>query len=253
MKKFSRRMAFAALLVVTANSFAQINDEQNFSSNMLPSDFALTRVYMLAPRQFAVRLLGESSWKRDVGFIQEGSPMIFAGLPGRLQLSLHQVSVYEDGSFSHNSIVPEVRWALGKYGAIPLNPVVGLGFSMESNPPNTLKGILQLSQPFAEHWLYASNFLYERKTGGPVEVEYILYNGIRRSVKNADIGLELKTEYTTQLKPESGFKPFYEWLAGPSFGQKIGKNFTLRINSVFGLNGTSPHNESNVLFIYALK
>lgn len=236
------QIAFLAVLILAGSSFSA-------NASMPPDDFALTRVFINQPKQISFRHLYEGVSDKEDGYIQEFTPFISLGLPGRFQLSLHGVIAVEEGSTFLDSYVPEVRYAVEKYGELFLNPVVGLSYSIEHSGANTLRTFLQTSQVFKTDWLWASNTIFEKKMDGFHDREYIYYSALRKiDIRNGlSLGGELKLEYSTSEKP--GFKNFHELLIGPSAVWHLNSHYSLQLNTMLGLSKDSPHSETNFLCV----
>jgi len=141
------------------------------------------------------------------------------GLGYRLQLDLYLQTEQADwgAPLELESEKVELRWALARWGAIPLNPALYVEFVRQHEAPPKLEFKILLGEELAPRWHLGINLVFEHELGDEQEQEYAITAGIGYSVIDdvLSIGLEVKGEMVDVEGARFAFDN-YELLAGPS-------------------------------------
>jgi hypothetical protein len=169
------------------------------------------------------------------------------GLPYRFQLDLYQNWGMEDGKSFYKGSSVELRYALAKWGKIPLNPTLYGEWNFNDNAPDVRELKLLLGQSFAKRWNWAANFTYEQETGGGRETEVALSSALTYAVidPTLNVGVEMLWERKTEKGSRSN--PEYEFLIGPSVNVHPTRFSFITVAPLFGATVDSPDVEVFVL------
>ena len=122
------------------------------------------------------------------------------GLPYRFQLDLYQNWGIADGKSFYKGSSVELRYALAKWGKIPLNPTLYGEWNFNDNASDVWELKLLLGESFAQRWNWAANFTFEQETGGGREREVALSSALTYAVidPTLNIGIEMLWERKTE-------------------------------------------------------
>jgi len=178
--------------------------------------FGTSRVYVRPPGTIAT----VNFWTPEFNDGQDEHAFrheIEIGLPYRLQLDLYQNwGIDEDGKSFYKGSSVELRYALARWGKIPLNPTLYGEWNFNDNAPYVWELKLLLGESFAHRWNWAANFTFEQETGGEREREVALSSALTYAV--IDPTLNVGIEMLWERKSEKGSRshPAREFLIGPS-------------------------------------
>lgn len=247
----SRSAILAIGLALTHSAFAGPVDNKT-AAPVTPAaaewpefDFIGVKTTLQAPGQFAFRSYWEGvSPGAGEGFYSNLAQEIAIGLPGRVNLLLSESAEVVDGSYNHSAVNISLRYALGDYGAIPLNPMIEGTWGISPGPDNW-KVTLLFSEPLGERWFWGMNGIFEKLAGGDHEREIIVTNGLRREVITDH--LWLGGEFKWENAKADGESAANELLVGPSLVLRLNEHIGLVAGSFWGLNNDSPDNETSVV------
>lgn len=207
--------------------------------------FAFTSVYVLPAEQAEVEMaFDSSSYSRSLGqFYQE----VEIGLPRRFQLSLE--NYYQNfrddqrrpSGWRENSLAVGVRYALADWGAIPLNPALGVAWKSISGAPDAAEYKLVLGGEITPRWHWAGDVTYERQWGGPRFRETTMSGGITYTVKNErlNVGIAARSRRSTETK-EATRK---EFTFGPCVEIRPSDLIHINLSPMWGAGRNSPARE----------
>jgi len=177
--------------------------------------FGTSRVYVRPPGSIAINSFWTPEFKDgedEHAFRHE----IEIGLPYRFQLDLYQNWGVADGKSFYKGSSVELRYALAKWGKIPLNPTLYGEWNFNDNAPDVLELKLLLGQSFANRWNWAANFTFEQETGGGREREVALSSALTYAVIDPTLNIGVEMLWERKTEKESRSHPEYEFLIGPS-------------------------------------
>ena len=177
--------------------------------------FGTSRVYVRPPGSIAINSFWTPEFKDgedEHAFRHE----IEIGLPYRFQLDLYQNWGVADGKSFYKGSSVELRYALAKWGKIPLNPTLYGEWNFNDNAPDVLELKLLLGQSFANRWNWAANFTFEQETGGGREREVALSSALTYAVIDPTLNIGVEMLWERKTEKESLSHPEYEFLIGPS-------------------------------------
>jgi hypothetical protein len=163
------------------------------------------------------------------------------GLPYRFQLDLYQNwGIDEDGESFYKGSSVELRYALAKWGKIPLNPTLYGEWNFNDNAPDVWELKLLLGESFANRWNWAANFTFEQEVGGEREREVSLSSALTYAVidPTLNVGLEMLWERKTEKGSRS--HPEYEFLVGPSVNVHPTRWSFVTVAPLVGATSDSP-------------
>ena len=210
--------------------------------------FSTTRIYLQkTPGSWGVEQWVKAQWNKgeNPNFLFQEEFEI--GLPGRVQLDLYEnIYRHPNGLTQHRNFAVEIRWALAKWGRIPLNPTLyaEYKFGPKNEPQDFYEFKLLLGDKIGKGWHYGLNLFYEAMIGGAKEIEMGFSQGMSYSLldRNLGLGVELKIETATEEGDRS--RPPVEADLGPSIQWRVGNGFHLDFVPLFGLNDNSPQLEA---------
>jgi hypothetical protein len=208
--------------------------------------FSTSRVYVRPPGTIA----NVNFWTPEFNDGQDEHAFrheIEIGLPHRFQLDLYQNWRIEDGKASYKGSSVELRYALAKWGKIPLNPTLYGEWNFNDNAPNLWELKLLLGESFAHRWNWAANFTFEQETGGKREREVALSSALTYAAIDPmlNVGVEMLCEHKTEKGSRSN--PDYEFLIGPSVNVHPTRWSFITVAPLIGATSDSPEVEAFVL------
>ena len=187
--------------------------------------FTTTRVYVVPEGffEFEYWLIPEFARHGEVGVTIQHE--VELGLPGRLQLDLYSVTHKQgkQGRLSQDEEKVELRWALARWGALPLNPTLYLEWIGIDRAPDHLEGKLLLGGEAAPGWHWGVNLVLEHEMGAEQENSNEVTAGLSRTVADhrLSFGAESKFAFVDvsasrghyareiQLGPSVQFQPLH--------------------------------------------
>ena len=164
-----------------------------------------------------------------------------------MQLDLYENWVRNiEGKEVHDNFSAEIRWALAKWGKIPLNPT--LYFEWKFRNPDLGKDCyeakLLLGEELKNRWHWGLNLYYEKEIAGELTTELGISQGISYTLKDKklSLGAEMKVESET-IKYERSNPPI-EVDLGPSIQWRPIPNAHFDIVPLIGLTHDSPQLEA---------
>jgi hypothetical protein len=144
------------------------------------------------------------------------------GLGHRLQLDLYQVYVKDggDGVNTLDATKFELRYALADWGKIWANPTLYAEWEQAADGPDAVEFKLLLCDELTDRWMWATNFVFEQKTGGDRErgLEWntaVAYDAIDQTLS---VGVETNVAHVSALKDPAASDRDHVWefAVGPS-------------------------------------
>lgn len=230
------RVTGAAPERITQETLVGPNEQPEWTTTRT---FGTSRVYVRPPGTIAINSFWTPEFKDgedEHAFRHE----IEIGLPYRFQLDLYQNWNTEDGKYFYKGSSVELRYALAKWGKIPLNPTLYGEWNFNDNAPDVWELKLLLGQSFANRWNWAANFTFEQETGGERERELALSSALTYAVidPTLNIGIEMLWERKTGKRSRS--PPEYEFLVGPSVNVHPTRWSFVTVAPLFGATSDSP-------------
>lgn len=212
--------------------------------------FPTTRVYLQTmPWEFGMEQWLRSKINKDKRTTHRLQTEAEIGLPGRLQFDIYVNSVIDkQGTWRHDNIAPEMRWALANWGVIPLNPTLYAEYKImdEGNDRGEVK--LLLGDQFVNGWAFAYNTSYEWEFGGEEYIEYAQAIGISKSIINKKLSLGLEALYTSESIDGSRGTPEIAFSAGPSVQYRFNDHSSLNITPLFGISDDAADISSYIVY-----
>jgi hypothetical protein len=147
------------------------------------------------------------------------------GLGHRLQLDLYQVYV-KDGADGNNALDAtkfELRYALADWGKLWGNPTAYAEWEQAASGNDAVEFKVLLCDELNERWRWATNFVWEEKTGGTRERGLEWNSAISYTVLDEKLSIGLETNFAdiSELRGEGGEDREHrehhkEFAAGPS-------------------------------------
>jgi hypothetical protein len=111
----------------------------------------------------------------------------------------------------------ELRWALGNWGAIPLNPTLYVELTRQHEAPPKVELKALVGEELAARVHFGLNVVFEHELGAALENEYAISTGISYSIADElfSLGAEVKLE-TVDVSGERLTFENWELLGGPS-------------------------------------
>jgi hypothetical protein len=162
------------------------------------------------------------------------------GLPYRFQLDLYQNWGIEDGKSFYKGSSVELRYALAKWGKIPLNPTLYGEWNFNDNASDVWELKLLLGESFAQRWNWAANFTFEQETGGGREREVALSSALTYAVIDPALNIGIEMLWERKTEKESRSDPEYEFLIGPSVNVRPTRWSFVTVAPLFGATSDSP-------------
>ena len=208
--------------------------------------FPTTRAYVLEPFQIEAETWWRGKFRKngegtDHRFQQE----IGIGLPYRLQLDIYEsFEDPHDGDFGHSAVQVEVRWALAKWGRIPLNPTIYVEHVANRGGPDAIELKLLLAEELGRGWHWAINFIYEQVTGGERDRELAISTAVSYTLLDdrLSVGLEIKFENASVAGARGDSEN--ELLIGPSVQWILSPRVHVAFAPLIGVTSDSPRVEA---------
>lgn len=235
-------------VLVTGQPTGALRQEQRVGPNEQPEwtttrTFGANRVYVRPPGTVEFVNFWTPEFKdgeSEHAFRHE----LEIGLPYRFQLDLYQNwGIDEDGKSFYRGSSVELRYALAKWGKIPLNPTLYGEWYFNDNAPDAYEFKLLLGETFGHRWNWAGNFTYEQETGGARETELALSTALTYAVidRTLNVGIEVLGERKTERGSRDD--PEYELLAGPTINVRPTRNSFITVAPLFGMTEDAPDAE----------
>ncbi len=242
--------------VVTAQGAMtnELAEEQLVGPNEQPEwttrrRFATTRVYVLQPGQMEFEQWWKGQWPREGKANHLFQSEVEFGLPYRFQVDVYENLERTDlGTFQHQGVQTEARWALADWGKIPLNPTLYGEWAFNDHAPDKYEVKLLLGEDLAPRWHWGFNVFYEQEVGGARGSEAGFAQAVSYTVldEKLSVGLEMKLERTSNPNLDGG--PAVEFDLGPSIQWRITPRLHLDLVPLFGTTSDSPLVEAWVVF-----
>jgi hypothetical protein len=162
------------------------------------------------------------------------------GLPYRFQLDLYQNWGIEEGKSFYKGTSVELRYALAKWGKIPLNPTLYGEWNFNDNASDVWELKLLLGESFANRWNWAANFTFEQETGGGRETEIALSSALTYTVIDPTLNIGVEMLWERKTEKESRSDPEYEFLIGPSVNVHPTRWSFVTVAPLVGATSDSP-------------
>jgi hypothetical protein len=201
--------------------------------------FGASRVYVRPPGSIAINSFWTPEFK-DGEDAHAFRHEIEIGLPYRFQLDLYQNWNIEDGKSFYKGSSVELRYALAKWGKIPLNPTLYGEWKFNDNAPDVWELKLLLGQSFADRWNCGANFTFEQETGGGREREVALSSALTYAVIDPTLNIGIEMLWERKTEKESRSDPEYEFLIGPSVNVHPTRWSFVTVAPLFGATSDSP-------------
>lgn len=198
-------------------------------------------------------------WLKSQSF-KDGSPNkhllqeeVEVGLAHHIQLDLYfnQVNVMkEDGTrmWDYEGTQYELRWALGDWGQIPLNPTLYFEYHPRKNAPEKGEFRLLLADTLAPQWHFSTNLGFEQELwGDELERELVATVAIGTTMfhPSLSVGLEVKNEWV-DVKDNRGHY-HVETVAGPSFQWRPCEGTHVDFAPLMGVQNDAPRFEAYLI------
>jgi hypothetical protein len=201
--------------------------------------FSTSRVYVRPPGTFELVNYWTPEFKNgqdEHAFRHE----IEIGLPYRFQLDLYQNwGIADDRSFYKGTSV-ELRYALAKWGKIPLNPTLYGEWNFNDNASDVWELKLLLGETFANRWNWAANLIFEQETGGEREREIAVSSALTYAAIDPVLNVGVEMLWERKTEKESRSEPEHEFLIGPSLNVHPTPWSFVVVAPLFGATEDSP-------------
>ena len=229
---------------VTAAAPQRLSQQTLVGPNQQPEwtttrTFGASRVYVRPPGTMAIVNFWTPEFndgENEHAFRHE----IEIGLPYRFQLDLYQNWGIQDGKSSYKGSSVELRYALAKWGKIPLNPTLYGEWNFNDNAPDVWELKLLLGETFANRWNWAANFTFEQETGGEREREIALSSALTYPVVDPTLNVGVEMLWERKTEKESRSNPKSEFLIGPSINVHPTRWSFVTVAPLFGATEDSP-------------
>lgn len=203
--------------------------------------FATVRSYVIAPGQVQFESWWEGKFRRDGDERHRYLQEVSLGLPGRLQFDLYWRVQDETGEDLRTSDVQlELRWALARWGRLPLNPTLYAEYKVLDDAPDVAEGKLLLSDELGCRVQWSANAFYERQLGGEQEVEWGVSAGIALTVVDPTLSVGVEAVYENVTVRGARDDAEEEVLLGPTLQWRPVRGVHLDVAPLLGLTDDSP-------------
>lgn len=212
--------------------------------------FPTTRVYVLPPLQFEFEQWWNTQWFRHgPGSFNLFQEELEVGLPYRFQLDVYEnTERTRSGTFQHQAVQVEGRWALADWGKIPLNPTLYGEWQFHEDGPDVYEVRLLLGEDLSARWHWGLNLAYEQQVGGERESELAFSQGLSYTLLDEKLGLGVEMAFERSSAPNFDGRPAEEFLIGPSIQWRPTPRTHLDLVPLFGATPDSPIFEAFVVF-----
>ena len=219
--------------------------------------FPTTRVYLQEPPgAVGVEQWARSDWPRDgrrsrTRFRTEAE----VGLPGRFQLDVYEDTILtREGTFYHQDVAAELRYAFADWGKIPLNPTLygEYKFTDPDRGPDVYELKLLLGDSIGEQWHYGINFAHEQELADSRATEFQVSEAVAYTF--VDRGLSIGEEAKVIHATEKGCRSDAEFAvsAGPSIQWRMTESTHIDVVALIGCDADAPRLETYVVLGVAL-
>ena len=220
--------------------------------------FTETRTYVIPEGQieFEYWLTVQDAARKDDDGEAEIKQMyeVEMGLPYRFQLDLYQKYVKEgsDGPQELDSTKFEVRWALADWDVIWGNPTTYLEWTASNNDYDFIEGKLLFCDEFTERLHWATNLVWEEKTGGDRERSQEITAGVSYAAIDSKlaVGAEAKFGFVNTIdKGGTDERTAYdnEFLVGPSIQFRPSPPMHIDVAWLAGTTSDSPRSKMTMI------
>ncbi|MEP6698453.1 MAG: hypothetical protein ABJB09_01860 [Verrucomicrobiota bacterium] len=205
-----------------------------------------TKLYVLSPYEVFIGILSESRFRHGQS-VHELSQEIEMGLPNRFELGLENHLGIAGGDIAEKTVELTARYAFARWGAIPLNPAVSVGyeFGVDRLPSlgrtsDAYEMRLLVGQEFFPRIQWAANGFFRHEVGGDRSREI----GFTQAISYVTIAdrLEIGTEMRyTHASVETRLKgSLDEFIIGPSISWKPNRHTVIELAPLVGCTSESP-------------
>ena len=218
--------------------------------------FPATRIYLQEPPgAVGVEQWVRTDWPREGRARSRFRTEAELGLPGRFQLDLYEDTILtRQGTFYHNDVALELRYAFADWGRIPLNPTLygEYKFANRDLGPDVYEVKLLLGDSIGENWHYGVNLVHEQEVGDARATEFQISQalGYTLSDRKWSIGEEAKIVRVTEKDARGDAE--IEVSVGPSVQWRMSESAHLDVVALFGCTDAAPELETYVVFGWAL-
>ena len=207
--------------------------------------FPTTRVY-LQDQPWQVEF---EQWWRGRFYRDDSSEHLFQeeitmGLPHRLQVDLYENwARTDDGTYQHDSLAAELRYAFADWRRIPLNPTVYAEWKFVDGGPDVYELKLLLGEELAPRWHWGFNAVYEQEVGGERATEFAASQAFSYTVIDQKLGVGIEMKYVNETEEGSRGSPEEQFLLGPSVQWRPSHRFHVDAVPLFNLADDGPRVE----------
>lgn len=204
--------------------------------------FATVRSYVLPPWQFEF----EQWWSgffprtgRGRHIVQEE---VSIGLPYRFQFDVYaNHEITPEGTWRHQGVATEMRYAFGDWGEIPLNPTIYLEWKFNNGDiPDAGEVKFLFTEELAPGWHWGMNIFYEQQMSDPREIEWGASQAVSYTLIDQKLSVGVEMQFNHVTEHESRGTPVLEFLVGPSIQWRPTPRTHLDIVPLMGATQESP-------------
>ena len=218
--------------------------------------FPTTRVYLQEPPgAVGVEQWARTDWPRDGKARTRFRTEVEIGLPGRMQLDLYEDTVRtREGTFYHDDVAVELRYALADWGRIPLNPTLygEWKFKGDDRGPDVYELKLLLGNTVGEDWHYGVNLVTEQEVGGDRATEYQLCEAVGYTLADRRFSIGEEAKFKRESEKGGRGDASREVSIGPSFQWRPTESTHVDLVALFGVTDDAPQVETYLVFGVAL-
>ena len=170
------------------------------------------------------------------------------GLPYRFQFDLYEVYQYIEGDWSHDYVSAELRWALGDWDAIPLNPTLYFEYKFTDEGADVIEPKILFGGDFGTGWHWGLNFAFEGETGGEHTQEWAVAGGISRTLIDEVLSVGLEAKYSYESVESARGDGESVFIIGPSIQWRPTPDMHLDLVGMAGMTDDSPNVEAWLVF-----
>lgn len=204
--------------------------------------FATVRSYVLPPWQFEF----EQWWSGFYPRVGRGQHLfqeeISIGLPYRFQVDVYENhEITSEGTWRHQGVATEMRYAFAEWGKIPLNPTVYLEWKFNDNEiPDAGEIKLLFTEELAPRWHWGMNVFYEQEMSGIREIEWGVSNAFSYSLIDEKLAVGVEMQFNHVTEHDARGTPTLELLMGPSIQWRPTPRTHLDLVPLMGVTQESP-------------
>jgi hypothetical protein len=240
-------------VTVTEPSDETLDEEKRVGPNQQPEwttqrRFATTRIYVLEPWQVEFEQWWRGKYPREGKGSHRFQSEIGIGLPHRFQVDLYEnLERNEHGTFRHQGVQAEVRYALAEWGKIPLNPTLYGEWKFNHHASDAFEVKLLLGDEIAPCWHWGFNAFYEQEIHDGFETEVGFATAISYTIIDGKLSAGVEMNFEHVSAPHFHNKPEIEFLIGPSVQWRPCPRVHLDMVPLFGTTDDSPLVEAFVV------